>query len=191
MAGIDASYILAQNKIVVGIVVFDYPSFNILDKLHYISDVKFPYVPGYLSFREGIPIIEGWRKLGVTADILLIDGHGIAHPRRFGLATYVGYMLNTPSIGIAKKVLTGQYEEPAETKGSYSLLADGTELLGMVLRTREKVKPIFISPGFIINIQDAFNFVASLPGKYKLPEPTRAAHNLVTEIRLSWRGNNV
>ncbi len=186
VAGIDASYVLKENKIIIGIVLYDYPSFNLFDKLHWITEITFPYIPGYLSFREGIPIVEALQKLNVDADMIIIDGHGIAHPKRLGLATFVGCLTNTPTIGIAKKVLVGKYPEPDVKKGSYSLLTHRDELIGMVLRTRKNVKPVFVSPGFIINMQDSFDFVVSLPGKYRLPEPTRQAHNLVTEIRKNW-----
>jgi deoxyribonuclease V len=135
-------------------------------------------MPGLLTFREGPAILTAIGKLTAAPDLLIFDGQGIAHPRRCGLASHMGLLLDIPSIGCAKTRLSGRYEEPRSAKGSYSYLKDGEETIGAVVRTRSKVKPLFVSIGHRINLQDSINIVLRCCAKYRLPETTRRADKL-------------
>jgi deoxyribonuclease V len=140
----------------------------------------FPYVPGLLSFRE-IPVcLEAIKKLQTPVDLFLIDGQGIAHPRRLGLASHLGLFLNTPTIGCAKSRLIGIYDEPGKNKGDFSWLYHKDDTIGVVLRTRDNIKPLFISPGHLCTFDDAIHYTLACTTKYRLPEPTRLAHQTVT-----------
>ncbi|KUK95334.1 MAG: Endonuclease V [Thermotogales bacterium 46_20] len=138
--------------------------------------VHLPYVPGYLSFREGPLFIRTLACLKSEPDLFFFDGQGIAHPRRLGLAAHLGVLLGIPSIGVAKSRLVGKHNEPDQTRGSWTYLIDNGERLGAVLRTRDKVKPVFVSPGHLIDIESAVELTMSVTGKYRIPEPTRLAH---------------
>jgi deoxyribonuclease V len=143
----------------------------------------FPYVPGLLSFRE-IPVcLEAVKKVQSPVDLWLIDGQGVAHPRRLGLASHLGLFLNTPTIGCAKSRLIGTYDEPKPEKGSFSWLYDKDEKIGAVVRTRTGVKPLFISPGHLCSFEDAIELTLACTTKYRLPEPTRCAHQTVAKAK--------
>lgn len=145
--------------------------------------LAFPYVPGLLSFRE-IPVcLEAIKKLRYPVDLWLIDGQGIAHPRRLGLASHLGLFLNTPTIGCAKSRLIGTYDEPGDNKGDFSWLYDKEETIGAVLRTRDHVKPLFVSPGHRCDFKNAIDYTLACTTRYRLPEPTRTAHQTVTKIK--------
>ncbi len=143
----------------------------------------FPYVPGLLSFREMPVCLEAVKKVQTPVDLWLIDGQGIAHPRRLGLASHLGLLLNTPTIGCAKSRLIGTYDEPGAYKGDFSQLYDKDERIGAVVRTRDNVKPLFISPGHLCRFEDAIKFTLACTTKYRLPEPTRLAHQTVTKYK--------
>ncbi|MCH7872098.1 MAG: endonuclease V, partial [Planctomycetes bacterium] len=143
----------------------------------------FPYVPGLLSFREMPGILAAVRKLKVTPDVFLCDAQGLAHPRRFGLACHLGLWLNMPTIGCAKSRLCGVHAEPGLRKGSSARLMHDGEHIGCVLRTRDDVKPIFVSPGHLCDHDSARRIALSAAIKYRLPEPTRLAHQLVSRAR--------
>ncbi len=138
--------------------------------------VPFPYVPGLLSFRECPSILAAFKKLTVPPDLLLIDGQGIAHPRRFGLASHLGVLLDKPTIGCAKSRYIGTHDEPDLEAGCYTDLFDSEELIGAVMRTRTDVKPLYISVGHKIDLPTALDFVLECCAGYRLPEPTRLAH---------------
>lgn len=179
VAGIDIS--IRAERAIAAIVVLDYPSLEVVEVVTEEQAVPFPYVPGYLSFRECPSILAAWEKLRITPDLLLVDGQGIAHPRRFGLASHLGVLLDTPAIGCAKTRFIGTHDEPADEAGSYTDLwdhhTDGTdELIGAVLRTRDSVKPLYISVGHKIALPSALDWVLQCGGGYRLPEPTRLAH---------------
>lgn len=145
--------------------------------------IPFPYIPGLLSFRE-IPMLLGaWEQLPVKPDVLLVDGVGIAHPRRFGIASHLGVVLDMPTIGVAKSVLVGTYEEPPHERGSATYIYDGDEIIGAALRTKPNVKPVFVSAGHRMELEDAMRIVRSCMRKHRIPEPTRLAHNVVNEYR--------
>ena len=140
--------------------------------------VTFPYLPGLLAFREGPVILDALGKLTPSPDVLIFDGQGIAHPRRFGLACHVGMIMDIPSIGCAKTCLSGSYKEPDAAKGSYSHLRDGKDIIGAVVRTRTEVKPLFVSVGHRIDLEDCIKVVLKCCRRYRLPEPIRKAHAL-------------
>jgi deoxyribonuclease V len=143
-----------------------------------------PYIPGLLTFREGPAILAAMDHLTAAPDLLIFDGQGIAHPRRCGLASHLGLLLDIPSIGCAKTRLSGSYEAPRIEKGSYSYLKDGEETIGVAVRTRTKVKPLFVSIGHRINLHDSINIVLKCCPKYRLPETTRRADKLARSRRV-------
>ena len=145
--------------------------------------LAFPYVPGLLSFREAPVCLAAAEKIQHNVDLWLIDGQGIAHPRRLGLASHLGLFLDTPTIGCAKSRLIGTYEEVDAKKGSFSWLYDKDETIGAVVRTRDNVKPLFISPGHLCNVEGRDPTNPRLHHKYRLPEPTRIAHQTVSKIK--------
>lgn len=140
--------------------------------------ISFPYIPGLLTFREGPVILKAFSKVKNRPDVILFDGQGICHPRRMGIATHMGIILNTPSIGCAKSPLYGIYRVPNREKGAFSYIYDKDthEILGAALRTRTNVKPIFVSPGYKISLKQSIDLVLKLCPKYKIPEPLRYAH---------------
>ncbi len=183
VGGADLSYDKHSEKVYAGVVVLGYPGLEELARAAVITEVDFPYIPGLLAYRELPPLQEAWAKLEKTPDVLLMDGHGIAHPRRMGIATHFGIIENQPTIGCAKNNLTGHYEEPESEKGSYRYISDDGERIGMVLRSRTNVKPIFISPGHNVSFRQSREIVMQCLSKYKLPETTRMAHDLVNRLR--------
>jgi deoxyribonuclease V len=148
--------------------------------------IPFPYVPGLLSFREIPMLLAAWEGLKMKPDVLVVDGIGIAHPRRLGIASHLGLVLGIPTIGCAKSVLTGVYEEPGHEPGSTSPLQDAKtkEVIGIALRTKRNVKPVFVSPGHLITLEESVDLVMRSVLKHRLPEPTRLAHNTVNEYRV-------
>ncbi|MEC9341698.1 MAG: deoxyribonuclease V [Pseudomonadota bacterium] len=143
---------------------------------------RFPYVPGLLSFRELPAVLLALERLAVLPDLLLCDGQGLAHPRRFGIACHLGVLLDRPAVGVGKTRLTGAYAEPADARGSTSPLRDGAEIIGQVLRTRQGVKPLFVSVGHRITLDDAVSQVLAAAPRFRLPEPIRAAHRLASQV---------
>ncbi|TWU17829.1 deoxyribonuclease V [Bythopirellula polymerisocia] len=174
VAGVDVSLKAAQ--VTAAIVVLDYPTLELVDVATQRQKVSFPYVPGLLTFRECPAILAAYEKLQIEPDLMLVDGQGIAHPRRFGLAAHLGVLLGKPTIGCAKSRLIGTHDEPHEQAGCYTDLFDGNELIGAVLRTRANVKPLYISVGHNIELPTALDFVLDCCQGYRLPEPTRLAH---------------
>jgi len=181
IAGADVSYY--QNKMIAGVVIFEFPNLKIVERQSFISTVNFPYIPGLLTFREGPSLLAAFKKIKNDPDIILFDGQGIAHPRRMGIATHLGLFLDKPTIGCAKSKLSGKYTSVGEEKGDYTLLKEGKEVLGAVLRTRRKVKPIFISPGYKIDLSNSIEITLKCIVKYRLPVPVREAHIFVNQIR--------
>lgn len=158
--------------------------FETVETTHAIQKLSFPYIPGLLSFREAPVCIAAVEKLKLEPDVFIIDGQGIAHPRRLGLASHLGLFFDKPTIGCAKSRLTGQFEEPPPQKGTYSLLKDKDEVIGAVVRTRTNVEPVFVSVGNKCSLEDAIEVTLSCTTKYRLPEPTRLAHQLVSTLKL-------
>jgi len=181
VAGADVSYY--QNKMIAGVIVFEFPNLKVIERQFFISPINLPYIPGLLTFREGPSLLEALKKIKIEPDIILFDGQGIAHPRRMGIATHLGLFLDKPTIGCAKSRLSGKYTSVGEKKGDYVLLKEGEEVLGAVLRTRRKVKPIFVSPGHKIDLSNSIEIVLKCTEKYRLPIPVREAHFFVNQIR--------
>ncbi len=162
------------------IVVLRFPALDVVDRAVWRAEVPFPYVPGLLSFREMPVILPALERLTVCPDVLVTDSQGRAHPRRFGLACHLGVLLDRPAFGIAKSLLVGTYDEPAPEKGSRAALVDKKtgEVLGTVLRTRANVKPVYVSVGHRITLEEAVALALACAPRYKIPEPTRQAHLL-------------
>jgi len=183
IAGADVSYNRFSPICYAAVVVLRADDFSILESQHVVAESAFPYIPGLLSFRE-IPIVLGaFAKLRCRPDVVMCDGQGFAHPRRFGLASHLGLCLGLPTIGCAKSRLIGTHREPAERPGSRVPLRDGREVIGHVVRTKFNVKPLYISVGHLIDRTSAVKWVLRSCRGYRVPEPTRQAHLLVNEIR--------
>ncbi|HKA53566.1 MAG TPA: deoxyribonuclease V [Candidatus Binatia bacterium] len=183
IAGIDVSYDKGSDRLSAVIVVMRLPDLQVLDTASTTALVPFPYVPGLLSFRECPAVLQAWEKLRLQPDCLMCDGQGIAHPRRLGIASHLGLWLDLPSIGCAKSLLVGSYQEPGEKRGSFTPLIHRKEQVGVVLRTKDRVAPVFVSQGHKISLNKAIDIVLACCTKYRLPEPTRQAHLLVNEVR--------
>lgn len=185
VAGADLSFNRGSDKVFAGVVVFSYPELEPVARSLVATEVDFPYIPGLLAFREIPPLEKAWQQLKTKPDVLIMDGHGIAHPRRMGIATHFGILKDQPTIGCAKNVLTGKFEEPGNEKGNYTYLREEGvgERIGMVLRSRTGVNPIFISPGHKFSFEGCRKIVMGCLTRYKLPETTREAHKLVNRLR--------
>jgi len=183
VAGIDCAFSGNGQKIIACIVVLKFPEFEIIEILSAVRKVRFPYVPGLLSFREAPVCIAAAKKLKTEPDLFIIDGQGIAHPRRLGLAAHLGLFFDKPTVGCAKSRLVGQYKLPGTHKGRYTWLNDKDEVIGAVVRTRSNVKPVFISVGNRCLLEDAIKISLACVTKYRLPEPTRLAHQQVSKKR--------
>jgi len=176
VAGVDVAY--ANDMAYAAVVVFNLTDLKVLEKAVASKTARFPYVPGMLSFREGPVIMEALGKLKAPPDLLMVDGHGIAHPRRFGIASHIGLLTDIPAIGCAKTILLGDYEELQGTRGSISYLTEGQVTIGAVVRTRTAVKPVFVSIGHLIDLNDSIRIILKSCRGYRLPEPIRAADHL-------------
>ncbi|MEN6309853.1 MAG: deoxyribonuclease V [Anaerohalosphaeraceae bacterium] len=183
IAALDCAFSSDQTQVAAVAVVMKLPKLEIIETAEAVLDVTFPYVTGLLSFREAPACLEAMRKLHDIPDVVLIDGQGIAHPRRLGLASHLGLWLDCPTIGCAKSRLIGQYEAIPVKKGEYSPLKDKGGIIGSVLCSRDRVKPLFISPGHKITLAQSIKVVLSCCTRYRLPEPARLAHQLVTRLR--------
>lgn len=176
VAGVD----VAQNEeFLFGCIgVFTFPSLYIVDEAYAQTSSTFPYIPGFLSFREIPVILKTYKKLRKKPDLILVDGQGIAHPRTLGLASHIGVMVRKPTIGCAKSHLYGDYTVPRVGRGSYTYIRDGKKKVGIVLRTRKNVRPLFVSPGNLVGIDDCRTYVLASTPKYRIPEPLRYAHTM-------------
>ena len=183
VAGLDISYAKGSNVMWAGVVVLDFSSLNKAEERWSQKKVNFPYIPGLLSFREIPALIDVLRKIEIEPDLIFCDGQGIAHPRGFGLASHLGILLNKSTIGCAKSPLVGTYNQVGERKGNYAYLMHQNRIIGAVVRTRSKVKPLFVSPGFGVMLNDCVKFVLETCSKRRIPEPTRQAHLLVNSVR--------
>ncbi|MFH1022155.1 MAG: deoxyribonuclease V [Planctomycetota bacterium] len=174
IAGVDVS--VKDNRARAAIVVLSFPDLAPAETATAETSVKFPYVPGLLSFREIPVILRAWRRLRVMPDLLFVDGQGRAHPRRFGIACHLGVILDRPAIGVGKTRLCGTHDEPEIRRGSRVPLRDGREVIGTVLRTRDGVRPLYVSIGHRVDAARAVKWVLACATRYRLPEPIRAAH---------------
>jgi deoxyribonuclease V len=183
VAGTDVSYSRKEDIFYAVVVVLELPCLHLRESQVVTGKITFPYIPGLLSFREAPFLIEAIKKLKTRPDVVLVDGQGIAHPRRIGLASHLGVCLDLPTIGCAKSRLIGEYSAVPETPGEFSLLKDKGENIGIVLRTRKGVKPIFVSPGHLMDLKTAYCIVMQCLRGYRLPEPTRLAHLIANRVR--------
>jgi len=213
IAGLDCAFTKDGKRIIAALVALKIPNaqkglsesskppgFEIVETTSAVQEVSFPYIPGLLSFREAPVCLAAVEKLKNEPDIFIVDGQGIAHPRRLGLASHLGLFFDKPTIGCAKSRLTGTFEDPPPEKGAYSLLKDkkrwktetthgprasNNEIIGAVVRTRSNVQPVFISVGNKCLLKDAIKITLDCTTKYRIPEPTRLAHQLVSKLRLN------
>jgi deoxyribonuclease V len=183
VAGMDVSYDRGSPWLFAAVVVLRLPDLEAVDHAAARTRAVFPYVPGLLSFRESPAGLAVWERLRARPDCLLCDGHGYAHPRRFGFACHFGLLAGLPTIGCAKSVLVGEYREPGTTRGSLSDLVQDSEVVGAAVRTREGVKPVFVSAGHRVSLRRAVETVLACSPMYRIPEPIRRAHALVNRLR--------
>jgi deoxyribonuclease V len=186
VAGLDMAFSPDGGQCIAGVVLWDLQDRTVVEEHVITRPVRFPYVPGLLSFREAPAVIAALRKLRHGPDCLMCDGHGLAHPRRFGIASHVGVLVDVPTIGCAKSRLTGEHREPAVRRGSSVTLRDGGEPIGTVLRTRDGVKPVYVSIGHRIDLPGAERVVLACAVGYRIPEPTRLADQLVARAKREW-----
>ena len=178
IGGADVGYSRDKNFLYAAIVILSFPEMETLEIANAHGKIPFPYIPGLLSFREGPILIKAFRKLNLKPDVMIFEGQGIAHPRGFGLASLMGLWLDLPSIGCTKTPLLSDFIYPGASKGSFELIRRGGEKVGVALRTKENVKPIFISPGHRINLDTSMKIILTTCTKFRIPEPLRKAHQL-------------
>ena len=196
IAGLDCAFSKGGKRILAAVVVLEVtgshsgsagqPDCFELEPVETVSAVqetRFPYIPGLLSFREAPVCLEAVEKLSRQPDLFMIDGQGVAHPRRLGLAAHLGLFFEKPTIGCAKSRLIGTFEEPGDEKGAWSPLRDGDEVIGAVVRTRSQVKPVFVSVGHKCRLEDAIRVTLACTTRYRIPEPTRLAHQAVSRLK--------
>ncbi len=176
IAGVDISSGRAVDKATAAVVVLSYPELVLVDSSVIYTETTFPYVPGLLSFREVPLILKAYEKLKKEPDLILVDGQGIAHPRRMGFASHLGLVLEKPTIGCAKSLLTGEHGEPAEKAGSFADITDNGEVIGAVVRTIDNVKPLYVSIGHKVDLAAAIKWVLACCKDYRIPKPLRLAH---------------
>lgn len=181
IAGCDSSFI-GENILSV-FVVLRYPDLEILEKQWHYSPVELPYVPGFLAFREIPNLLKAYEKVHIKPDVIMVDGHGISHPRRLGIASHLGVLLHKPTMGVAKKILVGKYDLPAPEKNSLTPIYHRNELIAHTLRTKEKVKPVFVSAGHLLDLETATQLAIETTRKHKLPEPTRLADHFAEVLK--------
>jgi deoxyribonuclease V len=181
IASVDAAF--TYNKVIAVACIYKYPELSPLEHEIAIGKATFPYVPGYLTFREGPAIIEAINSLSIKPDLILVDGQGIAHPKGIGIASHIGVLLNIPTIGCAKSRLIGEYKEPGFKKGDWSYLKYNGRAVGAVLRTKENVRPLFVSPGHKIDLKTSIEIVLECTGKYRIPDPLRMADFISKKLK--------
>ncbi|GBD33036.1 Endonuclease V [bacterium HR33] len=183
VAGVDAAFSGDGRTVIAACVLWDLLEGSVVEWRSAVRRVRFPYVPGLLSFREAPAVLAALRKLRAEPDAILCDAHGRAHPRRFGMACHVGLLAGRPTVGCAKSRLVGQHEDPPVARGSWRPLLDGRRVIGSVLRTQEGVRPVYVSVGHLIDLAAARRLVLACAVRYRLPEPSRLADQLVRAIK--------
>ncbi|HEY0429199.1 MAG TPA: deoxyribonuclease V [Pyrinomonadaceae bacterium] len=180
VAGIDLGYDAKNDTSRAVCVVLSFPELELIETSESLLPIQFPYVPGLLSFRETPVAIKALEKLTIAPDLILCDGQGLAHPRRFGIACHIGLIADTPAIRVAKSLLVGKYESLGEERGSVAPLIHKNEHIGAALRTKNKVQPVYVSIGHRISLESAVEYVLQCAPKYRLPETTRLADKLAS-----------
>ncbi len=188
IAGTDCSYNRFSPKFYAAIVVLRVSDCSIVETQGVVGESPFPYIPGLLSFRELPMLLEAFAKLEHRPDAVMVDGQGLAHPRRFGLACHLGLWLDLPCFGCAKTRLIGNHDEPEEEAGAMTSVIDKGEVVANFLRTKRRTKPVYISPGHRINLKSATHWTLATCKGYRIPEPTRQAHLHVNQMRLAEKG---
>jgi deoxyribonuclease V len=190
VAGVDVEYDKDSDTIAGAIVLLDYNTLNVTEIATHCMQVPFPYIPGLFSFREMPVLLEAWTKLTTFPDVIICDGHGIAHPRRFGLACHLGVTLDKPTLGCGKTRFFGHFEQPLNERGGISplLAEDNEEQIGNVLRTQTGINPVFVSVGHKISLTTASDLVLKVSTAFRLPETTRKADQYAREALLSYKG---
>jgi deoxyribonuclease V len=183
LAAADVSYSRTDDKLFGAFLLFSYPDLTLLESAAAKGRSPFPYIPGLLSFREAPILLKAFSKLDREPNLILIDGQGIAHPRSMGIAAHMGILLDLPSIGCAKSRLFGTEAEPGPHQGSFLPLTEEGRTVGMIVRTRTRVKPVYVSPGHKMDLETSVKIVLSLCRGYRIPEPLRQAHIFVNRLR--------
>lgn len=183
IAGADVSYDRRAPHLFAAVVLWDPRRGEVVEVAGARAPARFPYVPGYLSFRELPAVLGAFASLRAAPQLIVADGQGLAHPRRFGLACHLGVLLDVPTIGCAKSRLIGTHREPGPRRGAHTRLLDGGECIGEAVRTRTGVKPVYVSVGHRVGLESARRWILRLAGRYRLPEPIRAAHREVNRLR--------
>lgn len=183
VAGADVSYDRGSPVLFATVVVLDARTLEVVEASAVRAPARFPYVPGYLSFRELPAVVAAFRRLRIRPDLVLCDGQGRAHPRRFGLACHLGVRLDVPSIGCAKSRLVGEHRAVGARRGAHVRLLDAGEVIGEVVRTRGGVAPVYVSVGHRIRLETARRLVLRFARGFRVPEPLRAAHAEVNRRR--------
>lgn len=183
VAGADIAYSKATGRSYAAVSVFSYPDLEVEETAIFSGVTPFPYVPGLLSFREVPILLETFERLTSPPDLILVDGHGLAHPRRFGIACHLGLWLGLPTVGVAKSRLCGTCEEPGPERGERRPLLDQDQVIGVVLRTRRAVRPVFVSVGYGLPLEVCVDWVLRLSRRYRLPEPVRHADMLAEQAK--------
>ncbi len=176
IAGADVAFSGRTGRFSAAVVVMSFPGLAVLERVTAAGTTRWPYLPGLFSFRELPPLLEAFARLSLCPDVLLFDGQGIAHPRRCGLASHAGLLLGVPSVGCAKSRLVGEYREPGSRRGARARLVDRGETVGAVVRTREGVRPLYVSPGHLADLASAVALVLATARRFRIPEPLREAH---------------
>jgi len=184
IAGVDVAYAKENDKLVAAVVILDADTLDVVESVTAEDNVQFPYIPGLFSFRELPSLIKAFAKLQRTPDLIVCDGQGYAHPRRFGLACHLGVIFDVPTIGCGKTRLLGEYDKPDTERGTMAPLIDNGEVIGNVLRTQTDINPIYVSIGHRVSLSTACKWILKLSPKYRLPETTRQADQAV-RIELS------
>jgi deoxyribonuclease V len=183
IAGADASYSPDGRTVHAAVAVLGLPDLNVLERCWVSREVPFPYVPGFFAFREGPAVISAVGALSRQPDLLLVDGHGRAHPRRAGIATHVGFLLSIPTVGVAKQILLGDPVEFGPARGSASPIWDRGEIVGMAVRTKAGSRPVYVSAGHAMDLETAVEAVLATTGASRIPAPIREAHRISREVR--------
>jgi deoxyribonuclease V len=187
VAGADICLDEEKKKGFAGVIVYKFPELVEVERQWAERPLTFPYIPGLLAFREAPILLEAFANLRTEPHVVIFDGQGIAHPRRFGIASHMGVIIDKPTIGCAKSLLTGTYEEPGERAGDSSPLMDGEEVIGLVLRTRDGVNPIFISIGHRIDLENCKRIILQCCDGVRIPKPTREADHFVARLKAGER----
>lgn len=182
VAGVDVAYAKESDKLVAAVVILDAVTLEIVETVTAEDSVQFPYIPGLFSFRELPPLVKAFAKLRHNPDLIVCDGQGYAHPRRFGLACHLGVIFDVPTIGCGKTRLVGEFEVPDTERGAIAPLSENNEVIGNVLRTQAGINPIYVSIGHRVSLPTATEWVLELSPKYRLPETTRQADQAVRVV---------